>query len=91
MVPGDCHVASLLAMTVDFFDTLEILTPLPVWGFFVGKVNGCLANDGYAQLPITLSFRGPLGPWESPGTMFVTAQQVDEWYQEIATSLRSSQ
>ena len=59
------------------------------------------ANDGYAQLPITLSFRGPLGPhprvaslaavrqftsWESPGTMFVTAQQVDEWYQEIATS-----
>ena len=26
------------------------------------------------------------GPtWESPGTMFVPAQQVDEWYQEIAT------
>ena len=25
-------------------------------------------------------------PWESPGTMYVTAQQFDEWYQEIATS-----
>ena len=27
-----------------------------------------------------------IGPWRSPGTMFVIAQQVDEWYQEIATS-----
>ena len=25
--------------------------------------------------------------WESPGTMFISAQQVDEWYQEIATGL----
>ena len=32
-----------------------------------------------------MSFRGPLGPWESPGTVFVTAWQNDEWYQEIAT------
>ena len=23
--------------------------------------------------------------WESPGTVFVTAQQNDDWYQEIAT------
>ena len=23
--------------------------------------------------------------WESPGTVFVTAQQIDGWYQEIAT------
>ena len=23
--------------------------------------------------------------WESPGTMFVPTQQIDEWYQEIAT------
>ena len=28
----------------------------------------------------------PIGPWESPGTMFVTAQRIDELYQEIATS-----
>ena len=62
-----------------------------VGDFLVWAVNGCLPNDGYARLPIILSFRGPLGPWESPSTMFVTAQQVDEWYQEIATSLRSSQ
>jgi len=29
--------------------------------------------------------------WESPGTMLVTAAQIGRWYQEIATSLRSSQ
>ena len=30
--------------------------------------------------------RRPFRPtWESPGTMFVSAQQIDEWFQEIAT------
>jgi len=33
----------------------------------------------------------PNGPWESPGTMFVVAECIDELYLEIATSLRSSQ
>jgi len=28
----------------------------------------------------TLSLRGPLGPWQSPGTMFDTAPQIDGWY-----------
>ena len=34
----------------------------------------------------TVSFRGPLGPWESPGTMFISALQTGGLYQEIATS-----
>ena len=25
--------------------------------------------------------------WESPGKMFIFAQQIDEWYREIATGL----
>jgi len=29
--------------------------------------------------------------WQSPGKMLVLAVQIGEWYQEIATSLRSSQ
>jgi len=33
-----------------------------------------------------MSFRGPLGPWESPGTMFVSADSIGELYQEIATA-----
>ena len=33
-----------------------------------------------------LAFRGPLGPWESPGTMSVSAVHFGGLYQEIATS-----
>jgi len=31
------------------------------------------------------------GPWESPGIVSVSPQHFDRLYQEIATSLRSSQ
>jgi len=33
----------------------------------------------------------PEGLWQSPGTRYVSTVQTDKWYQEIATSLRSSQ
>ena len=29
--------------------------------------------------------RGVAPTWQSPGTMFVSALQIDEWYQEIPT------
>ena len=29
------------------------------------------------------------GTWQSPGTMFVIAQQIDGWYQEIPTGLKA--
>ena len=35
--------------------------------------------------------RGKAPTWESPGTMFDSALCIDGLYQEIATSLRSSQ
>ena len=34
--------------------------------------------------------RGGAPTWESPGTAFRVAVQVDEWYQEIATSHRTA-
>ena len=39
------------------------------------------ANVGPKGMPVV----------QSPGTILVTAAQIGEWYQEIATSLRSSQ
>jgi len=39
-----------------------------------------------STVPSDMSFRGPLGPWESPGAIYRTLAHFDEWYQEIATS-----
>ena len=33
--------------------------------------------------------RGNAPTWESPGTMYISAQQVDDWYQEIVTGLKA--
>ena len=42
----------------------------------------------YAKI---LSFRGPLGPWESPGNIYQTAPQIKVLYQGIATAFQASQ
>ena len=47
--------------------------------------------DDWGLLQIFCQSEGRLGPWESPGTMSVSALHFGGSYQEIATSLRSSQ
>ena len=44
---------------------------------------------GYVRPP--LSLRGPLGPWQSPGTRLVSTIKFDGWYQGSTTSLRLEQ
>ena len=40
---------------------------------------GIPGGGNVAVTLITMSFRGPLGPWESPGERFVSAQQLCGW------------
>ena len=49
----------------------------------IGMVNCCF----YRQMRRKTVIARSEATWQSPGTMFVTALQIDGWFQEIPTGL----